>query len=52
MNIFLTQICRLSENVWSWMVEYEDGHHGRCGRTESYEAADIAVRTIVEGGRK
>lgn len=52
MAIFLTQICRLSNNLYSWMVEYEDGYRGRNGREVSYAAADRAVRAIVDGDRK
>lgn len=49
MTIALTQIVRLSDGIWSWMVEYDDGHLGRCGREASYAAADRVVRAIVEG---
>lgn len=49
MNVALTQIVRTTDGTWTWTVEYDDPHLGRCGDAETYEAAAEMVRGIVEG---
>lgn len=50
MTIALIQIMR-SDAGWSWMVEFDDPYLGRSGTAETREAADAAVRAIVEEGK-
>jgi hypothetical protein len=49
MTVALSQIRRVSDEIWCWMVEFDNPNLGRSGRATSYAAADQIVRDIIGG---